>query len=72
MSSWVASCDESDKIEDLLNHRQHTKWENTIEIQMSRHLPLPERTDSQYLEALIYFSQLSQAMVVKTQAEHYR
>lgn len=65
--------DIDDDIFELLNHRQHSKrGESSIEFLISRHLVLPNKTHSHYLDALIYFSQLSQAMVVKTQVEVYR
>lgn len=73
----MKSCEEAaardDNIFELLKHRHHSKHgEISIEFLLSRHLILPNKTDSQYFDALIYFSQLSQAMVVKTQAEIYR
>lgn len=62
-----------DKIESILNHRQHFPLGNMpIMKQIQRHLNLPSKKNPQYLEALVYFSQLSQAIATKTETETYR
>lgn len=43
-----------------------------IKPQLMMNLPLPHSNDKLYTEALIYMSQISQAMGIKTQSEVYR
>lgn len=71
--SWEAIMDENDDLTELLAHRQHHPLGDVpIEDLINRHLILPNKTDPNYVDALIYFSQLSQAMTVKAETEIYR
>ncbi|XP_053667869.1 beta-mannosidase [Anopheles marshallii] len=58
----------------LINHRQHSPNGNLPILEMIRYnLPLPTDTSTgEYWPELIYLSQLSQAMIVKTETEVYR
>lgn len=56
-----------------MNHRQHfPTGDAPILLLLRRHLPLPERSDPAYAEALPFMSQLSQAMVTRRETEVYR
>lgn len=58
----------------MIQHRQHFPGGNAPIIGLiKKHLPLPikEGDEELYTAALIYFSQLSQAMTVKTESEVY-
>ncbi|EDV92669.1 beta-mannosidase [Drosophila grimshawi] len=58
---------------ELMSHRQHHPLAMVpITTQVHRHLPLPLPEDENYNEALIYFSQISQAMATKVETELYR
>lgn len=62
-----------DNLLNLIHHRQHHPSNMTVIIALiRRHLPLPLPEDDNYIEALIYFSQISQAMVTKIETEVYR
>lgn len=72
-SSWNAVLNANDNLNQLLEHRQHSPLGDApIENLIERHLKLPNKTDSNYIDALIYFSQISQAMTVKAETEIYR
>uniref|UniRef100_A0A182LSD3 beta-mannosidase n=1 Tax=Anopheles culicifacies TaxID=139723 RepID=A0A182LSD3_9DIPT len=62
------------ELSQLINHRQHNPLGNEPIFEMIRYnLPLPTDTSqSDYWPELIYLSQLSQAMIVKTETEVYR
>uniref|UniRef100_A0A1B0GQ50 beta-mannosidase n=1 Tax=Phlebotomus papatasi TaxID=29031 RepID=A0A1B0GQ50_PHLPP len=65
----------SDNISQMIDHRQHSPLRNfPMTILIKRHLPLESLTGNpqEVLEAYIYFSQVSQAMAVKTETEVYR
>lgn len=73
MRSWRQITDNNDSLSDLIEHRQHSPLGmEVIKPQLSINLPLPPSTDKMYLEALIYMSQISQAMGIKIQSEVYR
>lgn len=62
-----------DDLLNLMHHRQHHPSNMTMIIALiRRHLPLPLPEDDNYIDALIYFSQISQAMVTKIETEVYR
>lgn len=62
----------TDKLDDIVDHRQHFPYGNLPIINlMTFHLPMP-RVDSDYWNTFIYFSQISQAMATKTETETYR
>lgn len=62
----------TDKLDDLVDHRQHFPFGSLPIINlMTFHLPMP-RVDSNYWNTFIYFSQISQAMATKTETETYR
>ncbi|CAG9789387.1 unnamed protein product [Diatraea saccharalis] len=53
-------------------HRQHSPGGyEAIENQINRHLHL-DRNDSKYFEKFVFYSQISQAMAIKTETEFYR
>ncbi|KAH8283203.1 hypothetical protein KR054_008690 [Drosophila jambulina] len=71
--AWQRSKNDDDDILPLINHRQHHPLGNIPVITLvERHLPLPLPEDENYANALIYFSQISQAMATKTETELYR
>lgn len=73
MRSWLRTTNDSDNLEYLINHRQHHPLGMlAITGLVRRHFPLPLPEDPDYTEALIYFSQVSQAMATKTETELYR
>uniref|UniRef100_W8BI92 beta-mannosidase n=1 Tax=Ceratitis capitata TaxID=7213 RepID=W8BI92_CERCA len=73
LTSWQLSMASTDELLNLIHHRQHHPSNMTMIIALiRRHLPLPLPEDDNYVEALIYFSQISQAMVTKTETELYR
>ncbi|XP_049287593.1 beta-mannosidase [Anopheles funestus] len=62
------------ELSQLINHRQHSPLGSEPILEMIRkNLPLPTDTsNADYWPELIYLSQLSQAMIVKTETEVYR
>ncbi|XP_022214341.2 beta-mannosidase [Drosophila obscura] len=71
--SWQRSKNDDDDLRTLMNHRQHHPLGSIPIISLvERHLPLPLPEDDNYAEALIYFSQISQAMATKVETELYR
>lgn len=70
--SWQQTAYSTDKLDDLIDHRQHFPYGSTPIInQITYHLPMP-RIDMNYWSTFIYFSQISQAMSTKTETETYR
>ncbi|XP_030369680.1 beta-mannosidase [Scaptodrosophila lebanonensis] len=70
--SWQRTKGSEDLLE-LMEHRQHHPMGMLPITQLvHRHLPLPLPEDEPYPEALIYFSQISQAMATKVETELYR
>ncbi|XP_033163416.1 beta-mannosidase-like isoform X1 [Drosophila mauritiana] len=71
--AWQRSKDDDDDLLGLITHRQHHPLGNVPVIALvERHLPLPLPEDDNYAEALIYFSQIAQAMATKVETELYR
>uniref|UniRef100_A0A1L8EBR4 beta-mannosidase n=2 Tax=Haematobia irritans TaxID=7368 RepID=A0A1L8EBR4_HAEIR len=73
MTAWHRSMNEDDNLNDLIEHRQHHPLGMlAITTLVRQHFPLPLPEDVNYLEALAYFSQLTQAMATKVETELYR
>lgn len=73
LNAWRSVLGESDNFTHLLDHRQHFPYGSVpILLLISRHLPLPEKSSRRYEAALVYFSQLSQAMTTRAETEVYR
>lgn len=73
LNSWKSIQWSGDKLAELIDHRQHFPSGSVPIINLiQKHFPLPKEDDERYLEALIYFSQLSQAMTTRAESEHYR
>lgn len=73
LSSWGQSAGGNDYLPDLMKHRQHSPLgEVPILLLMGRHLPLDKVPEKELIAAKIYFSQVSQAMAIKTETELYR
>ncbi|KAH8354559.1 hypothetical protein KR084_011700, partial [Drosophila pseudotakahashii] len=71
--AWQRSKNGDDDILALIRHRQHHPLGNVPVIALvERHLPLPLPEDENYVNALIYFSQIAQAMATKVETELYR
>lgn len=77
MSSWKQSLGSDEfsnsSLIQLIKHRQHYPLgmlavTNLVGMQFS----LPPVDDKNYTSSLIYFSQLAQAMAIKTETEFYR
>ncbi|KAJ6639178.1 Beta-mannosidase [Pseudolycoriella hygida] len=73
LSSWKSVLRSTDSLSELIDHRQHFPL-GSVPILELIHKNLPElnENNTNYLETLIYFSQISQAMTVKTETEVYR
>uniref|UniRef100_A0A1L8DQR0 beta-mannosidase n=1 Tax=Nyssomyia neivai TaxID=330878 RepID=A0A1L8DQR0_9DIPT len=64
-----------DNMSQMIDHRQHSPLRNSpMNVLIRRHLPIEHLHGDplDILEAFIYFSQVSQAMAVKTETEVYR
>lgn len=73
LSSWAQALDGNDFLPDLMKHRQHAPTgEVPILLLINRHLPLSSVPAADLLSAKIYFSQIAQAMAIKTETELYR
>jgi len=71
--AWQRSKNGDDDLLALIRHRQHHPLGNIPVIALvERHLPLPLPEDDNYANALIYFSQIAQAMATKVETELYR
>uniref|UniRef100_A0A6P4EG48 beta-mannosidase n=1 Tax=Drosophila rhopaloa TaxID=1041015 RepID=A0A6P4EG48_DRORH len=71
--AWQRSNIDSDDLLHLISHRQHHPLGNVPVITLvERHLPLPLPEEDNYANALIYFSQIAQAMATKVETELYR
>ncbi|CAH1988660.1 unnamed protein product [Acanthoscelides obtectus] len=58
---------------EFVTHRQHHPLGNgEILAMINREFHLPHATDQRYVESVIYFSQLIQALATKVQTEYYR
>lgn len=73
LTAWNSVLGPKDNLTELMDHRQHSPLGNTpIEALISKNLPLPSTESENYIEALIYMSQVSQAMAIKMETEVYR
>ncbi|XP_058974882.1 beta-mannosidase [Musca domestica] len=73
LQTWQRTLGPEDNLADLIEHRQHHPLGMMAITPLVRiHFPLPLPEDANYLEALVYFSQISQAMATKTETELYR
>lgn len=71
--SWLEILKPGDNLKSMLDHRQHFPFGHTpIEVLIEKNLPDLDQNSPDYLESLIYFSQVSQAVAVKTQTNSYR
>lgn len=56
-----------------MEFRQHHPGGNTQNLALiQQQLQLPDNESSNYVAAVIYFSQILQAQAIKTETEHYR
>lgn len=63
----------TDKLADLIDHRQHFPFGNLpIVTAINRSLILPKQSNPNYWDTFIYFSQINQAMSTKIETETYR
>lgn len=73
MAVWKRVLNSDDDLLELIAHRQHHPTASAnVEAQVRRHLPLPPKDDVNFIDALIYLSQVSQAMSTKVATEVYR
>ncbi|XP_053954052.1 beta-mannosidase-like [Anastrepha ludens] len=71
--SWKRSMAGGENLMELMRHRQHHPMAMLPIVNLIRpNLPLPVTKDARYTDALIYFSQIAQAMALKVQTEWYR
>ncbi|KAH8418054.1 hypothetical protein KR222_010988, partial [Zaprionus bogoriensis] len=71
--AWDRIKGDDDKLYELMSHRQHHPLAMIpITTLIHRHLPLPLPDSDDYPDALVYFSQISQAMATKVETELYR
>ncbi|XP_058443267.1 beta-mannosidase-like [Malaya genurostris] len=72
-SSWPVQYHDTEELTDLIDHRQHSPLGNDpILVMIEMNLPMPTVNSTNYWRNLIYLSQISQAMIVKTETELYR
>lgn len=73
MASWTRSFSSEYTLSDIVQHRQHDPKGFVPMLQLiSRHFALPVMDWEKNVEALIYLSQLSQAMATKTATDVFR
>lgn len=73
MHSLHSSMHTGEDISSIVAHRQHFPFGSLPIINLiNKNLPLPKKSDENYWDAFIYFSQLSQAMATKVETETYR
>nr|CAI5847146.1 unnamed protein product [Callosobruchus analis] len=76
VESWMeATSNQSDLFinSKFLTHRQHHPLGNAeILAMINREFQIPEVTNEKYIESVIYFSQIIQALATKVQTEYYR
>lgn len=71
--SWLASKQSTEDLGDLIDHRQHFPFgSKPINILLSKNLPVLSTDSPDYWKSYIYFSQVSQAMAIKTETNSYR
>ncbi|XP_058980112.1 beta-mannosidase-like [Musca domestica] len=72
-SSWNRTMYPDDEIADIVVHRQHDpKGFTPITKMISRHFRLPATVSEENIDKLIYLSQITQAMAVKTATDLFR
>lgn len=73
LTSWPVRDLRNEELTDLIEHRQHSPLGNVPILHMiDENLPMPKNNSSHYWRDIIYLSQISQAMIVKTETEVYR
>lgn len=74
LNSWKSVLSPGNNLSELMDHRQHFPAGGSAPVinLIQKHLPLPAENSRRYLSALIYLSQVSQAMIVRTETEVYR
>ncbi|XP_018802797.1 PREDICTED: beta-mannosidase-like [Bactrocera latifrons] len=73
ITSWNLTMTTNDTIADLIKHRQHDPLGMTPMLQLiERHIPFRASSWEQDINDLVYFSQLTQAMAVKTGTDLFR
>lgn len=73
LTSWPVRDLRNDELTDLIEHRQHSPLGNVPILEMiDKNLPMPNNESANYWRDIIYLSQISQAMIVKTETEVYR
>lgn len=73
LTSWPVRDLRNDELTDLIEHRQHSPLGNVPILHMIKaNLPMPANDSANYWRDIIYLSQVSQAMIVKTETEVYR
>ncbi|XP_017849592.1 beta-mannosidase [Drosophila busckii] len=72
-TAWTRIQNKEDELSALMSHRQHHPLGMLpITTLVSSHLPLPLPDDTTYEQALIYLSQVAQALATKLETELYR
>lgn len=73
LTSWPVRDLRNEELRDLIEHRQHSPLGNVPILHMiDENLPMPSNESADYWRDIIYLSQISQAMIVKTETEVYR
>ncbi|XP_058824394.1 beta-mannosidase-like [Topomyia yanbarensis] len=73
LTSWPIRDLSNTQLSDLIDHRQHSPLRNQPIMEMiEKNLPTPSVNSTNYWRDIIYLSQVSQAMIVKTETEVYR
>ncbi|XP_004523471.2 beta-mannosidase [Ceratitis capitata] len=73
VEAWKRSMLAGENLMEIMRHRQHHPMAMLPIVNLIRpNLPLPLTKDSRYTDALIYFSQIAQAMALKVETEWYR
>ena len=72
-TNWPVLVLNNEELADLINHRQHSPLRSVpIKTMIEINLPMPVETSHNYWRDMIQLSQVSQAMIVKTETEVYR
>ncbi|XP_014088285.3 beta-mannosidase isoform X1 [Bactrocera oleae] len=73
ITSWNMTMTTNDIIVDLIKHRQHSPHGMTPMLHLiERHIPFHASSWEQDINALVYFSQITQAIAVKTGTDLFR
>lgn len=73
LNSWKSIQHSTDTLNELIDHRQHFPLGSAPVLELiHKNLPVLKENDTMYVETLIYFSQISQAMTIKAETEVYR